>query len=328
VLESVIILSTAFLLDIALGDPSYRAHPVRLIGRLATAFEGVFFRIQCTGYVGGCVFFSAMLLIIAAVFTGTRLGLGWIHPKMPFLWDVFILYSCIALRDLTHHALPISKALEKGDLAKAREAVQRIVSRNASVLDAHGVARAAVESVSESFVDGFLAPIFWFGAGAVAAAYLGLHSATFGLLCAVLYRTVNTLDSMVGYKNERYGRFGFVSAKADDALNFIPARLAVIPLFIAACCCLLSPISGLNVWFRDRLKSPSPNAGHAEAFAAGALGLMLNGPVAYSFGTCDKSWIGVGTPCALPHHIRKCTKLIFCAGVFSVGIETIILIIV
>lgn len=326
-LESSLILSAAFLLDIAFGDPAYRAHPVRLIGRLATTLEAIFFRLRATGYVGGGIFFLAMLSVVAAVYTVTRFGFGRLHPKMPFLWEVFMLYSCIALRDLTHHALPISKALESGDLAKAREAVQRIVGRDASVLDAHGVARAAVESVSESFVDGFFAPIFWFGTGAVAAAYLGLHSATFGLLCAVLYRTVNTLDSMVGYKNERYGRFGLLSAKADDVLNFVPARLAVIPLFIAACCCRLSPISGLNVWFRDRLKSPSPNSGHAEAFAAGALGLMLNGPVTYAFGTCDKAWIGAGTPNALSHHIRKCNRLIFWAGIFSVGIEVILLII-
>jgi adenosylcobinamide-phosphate synthase len=112
-----------------------------------------------------------------------------------------------------------------------------------------------------------------------------------------------------------------LSAKADDVLNFIPARLAVVPLFLAACGCLLAPISGVKVWFRDRLKSPSPNSAHTEAFAAGALGLMLGGPVTYPFGTRFKPWIGFGTPGALPHHIRTCTKLIFCAGFIGVLIE-------
>jgi adenosylcobinamide-phosphate synthase len=319
VLESAFILGTAFLLDITLGDPSYKAHPVWLIGRLTTALEGVFFRISKTGYIGGCVFFSVMLMIVAAVFLGTRFGLEWIHPRLSTLWDVFILYSCIAMRDLHSHAQPISNALENGDLVKAREAVQRIVGRDASVLDAHGVAWAAVESVSESFVDGFFAPIFWFGMGSVSAEYLGFESVAFGLICAVLYRTVNTLDSMVGYKTN--GKFGFLAAKADDMFNFIPARLAVFSLFLAACCCRLSPISGIKVWFCDRLKSPSPNSAHSEAFAAGALGLMLNGPVIYPFGSCDKPWIGFETTDALPHHIRTCTKLVFCAGFISVLIE-------
>ncbi|MCP4675302.1 MAG: cobalamin biosynthesis protein CobD [Deltaproteobacteria bacterium] len=312
--DPALVLGVAFLLDTAIGDPAYRLHPVRLIGGLAALCERAFFRINMNGYFGGGVFFVLITSLVTASYVAVRFGLGLVHDWLPPAWDVFTLYSCFALRDQLDHARPVLKALKREDLIAARSAVQMIVGRDSSTLDAHGIARGAVESIAENFVDGFFAPVFWFTTSATLASLSGMDPLLSGVIAGIIYRTINTLDSMVGYRNDRYAQFGFISAKADDLVNYIPARLSIAGLFLSALFCRLAPISGLKAWLHDRRKHPSPNSGHSESFAAGALSLRLGGPTNYTFGVMDKPWLGSGTPDATGQHVRQCLKLVLCAG--------------
>jgi adenosylcobinamide-phosphate synthase len=241
------------------------------------------------------------------------------HPYAAVACDLWVVYSCLALQDMVHHARPVATALEAGDLPAARTAVQRIVGRDAAVLDAPGVARAAVESVAESFVDGFFAPVCWFVTGALVAHVAGVDPLRSAILTMLVYRTVNTLDSMVGYRDERYLLFGRCSARLDDVLNFIPARLSLLILSLAASSCRLDSRSGWRVARRDRLKHESPNSAHTESFAAGALGLKLGGPLRYDDGLLEKPWLGDGTPLAQPGDIRTVCRFMQWAGAWSIA---------
>ena len=314
-----LLLVAAFVLDTALGDPVYPLHPVRLIGHFAGALEKLFFKCRMNGTAGGALFCLVTVLSAVMVFAGIHVALGAVGAYLAAIFDVFMLYSTIALTDLRRHAIPIRNALLSDDLDGARRFVQRIVGRDAKRLDAVGVARATVESIAESFVDGFFAPVFWFFIAALIGETVAFHPGFLGVAAATAYRAVNTLDSMVGYRNSRYLRFGCFSARADDVLNFLPARLALPFLLFAAWTLGAFPIRGLKAWLRDRRKSPSPNSAHTESFAAGALGIQLGGPVIYAHGTVEKPRIGTGTPDVQPRHIDASVRLVFAAGLLSVA---------
>ena len=318
-----IVLAGAYGVDSLVGDPVYSLHPVRLIGRAVAWLERGLRALRLSGILGGAWLAIAMLLLVLGVYVALRRFFGGLHPYAAVALDVFIVYSCLALKDMALHARPVAAALEAGDVPAARAAVQRVVGRDAAVLDAPGVARAAVESVAESFVDGFFAPVCWFLAAAVVAGLAGAEVLPWAVGATLAHRTINTLDSMVGYRDERYLLFGRVSARLDDAVNFIPARLSLPLLFAAAGFCRLDARAGWRVACRDRLKHESPNAAHAESFAAGALGLRLGGPLQYPDGPVDKPWIGDGTPEARPSHIRDVCRLVQWAGALAVGVSVL-----
>lgn len=324
--DAVLVLTAAFLLDAVLGDPVYRWHPVRLIGQLAASVERGCFAVGLSGCVGGAVFFTATVGGAIAAYWGGHLLLSRLHPLAALPFDTFVFYSTFALTDLRRHTRPIRRALDGNDLNAARDAVQWIVGRDVQNLDETGVARAAVESVAENFVDSLLSPIFWYALTAGATILAGAPARAAGVTAALVYRTANTLDAMVGYKNERYATFGFTAAKVDDFLNYIPARLAILPLFLTALIGAHSPAGGLRAWRRDRHKSPSPNAGHTESFVAGALGIRLGGPTIYRHGTVEKPWLGSGTRRVTAHHIRLSARLITIAGWLSAGGALILLV--
>jgi adenosylcobinamide-phosphate synthase len=323
--ESCLVLLAAYGADCFFGDPAYPLHPVRLIGRCIPSVER---RLRASGYAGirgGALLVAAMLLIVLGAYLVVRMFCGAVHPAALFALDVFVVYSCVALKDMERHALPVASALDAQDLSAARAAVQRIVGRDAAVLDAPGVARAAVESVAESFVDGFFAPLCWFVAGATFAALMGADIIVWAVGATLAYRTVNTLDSTVGYRDERYLRFGRISARLDDALNYVPARLSLAPLYVAAYVGCMDARAGWTIALRDRLKHESPNAAHAESFVAGALGLRLGGPLQYPDGAVEKPWLGDGTPDAGPAHIRAVCHLVQWTGGVSVAAAALLL---
>ncbi len=317
---SPLVLLLAFALDQCLGDPVYPLHPVRLIGRLISSLEVVLRRIGLGNRCGGVLLVMTVSGLSLGAYWGLRWAVGLVHDYAASAFDVFVLYSCFALRDLVAHVRPVADRLDAGDVAAARSALQRIVGRDVARLDASGVARAAVESVAESFVDGLLATLFWFTVGAVFAVAAGRMPGVWAVGAVLSYRCVNTLDSMVGYRNERYARFGWAGARLDDVLNFIPARLGLGPLFVAAVACRLDARGGWRVAMRDRLKHASPNSAHAESFAAGALGVRLGGPTVYPERTVEKPWLGDGEHDVSPAHIRQACRLIRCAGWISVAI--------
>jgi adenosylcobinamide-phosphate synthase len=203
----------------------------------------------------------------------------------------------LAQRSLYDHVRKVADTLQQSDLAGARSAVAMIVGRDTQELDESGVARAAIESLSESFCDGVTAPLFWF--------------VLLGLPGIWIYKAINTADSMIGHREEPYRAFGWAAARADDALNFIPAR-------IAGCLLCIAGRGGWGTMWQDARKHASPNAGWPEAAMAGALGLWLAGPVAYDGVTHHKPWIGNGRPSATGEDIRRALSLYVyaCAGLW------------
>lgn len=270
----------AFLLDLLLGDPPRWPHPVRALGRLITWLEPLlrqrFPDPRQAGVALAVICLSTTAILVSLIRLGAQ-GLGGL-----WLWiiDIMLLYWALALKDLADHAWAVYLALEAGDLPQARQALARIVGRDTAALSEAGVIRATVETVAENTVDGVLSPLFY---GALA-----------GPLGAWLFKTVSTLDSMVGYKNERYRDFGWASARLDDLANWLPARLSW-PLFLAAAALLER--NWREVWRtcrQEARKHPSPNAGWPEAAISGALGLRLGGPSYYQGQLVAKPWIGSG----------------------------------
>jgi adenosylcobinamide-phosphate synthase len=253
----------ALLLDLALGDPRWLPHPVRLIGRLIAALEGPARQVIPDARLAGSVTALAVILA-AALITGAMIGIaGWIHPLLEDAVSIILLYTTLAARDLADHSIGVYRALERFDLAEARRLVSWLVGRDTERLTEAEVVRAAVESVAENTVDGIIAPLFFAAIG--------------GPAVAMAYKAVSTLDSMIGYRSERYIDFGRTAAKIDDGANWLPARLAA-PIITAAAALTGGRASAAwRIARRDGRKHMSPNAGIAEAAFAGALGIRLGG---------------------------------------------------
>lgn len=255
----------AVLLDLLLGDPRRLPHPVRLIGRGITALENPLRRVTSSQRVNGAL----LAVIVVGATGGVTFAVLWlaaqIHPLAADILAVVFLYTTLSIRDLGKHAMDVYRALKSGNLADARQKVSFMVGRDTDALDEKGVIRAAVESVAENTVDGIIAPLFF--------------AALFGPVGAMMYKAASTLDSMVGYKNEKYLHFGWASARLDDVANFIPARLTAPLMAIGALITGNRPMQALHICLRDRKNHASPNAGIPEAMMAGALGVCLGGPL-------------------------------------------------
>jgi adenosylcobinamide-phosphate synthase len=272
------VLVAALLLDLALGDPRWLPHPVVLIGRLISALDTTLNRIASHQRSAGI-----LLVLITAGSAGAAVWLlirgGYLlHPVAGFLASACISYTCLATRSLHRESALVADALAAGNIAEARRSLSYIVGRDTADLDESEIWRALIETVAENTSDGIIAPLFWL--------------TVTGPVGGMVYKSVSTLDSMVGYRNERYLRFGWASARMDDLLNFIPARLTALLMILAAPLAGLSPKGALSVVLRDRLKHPSPNSGHPEAAAAGALGVRLGGPARYMGTPSWKAYIG------------------------------------
>jgi adenosylcobinamide-phosphate synthase len=258
-------IAIALLLDLVLGDPRWMPHPVRLIGRLIAALEGPARRAIPDARLAGSVTALAVILT-AALTTGAMIGIaGWIHPLLEDAVSILLLYTTLAARDLADHSIGVYRALERFDLAEARRLVSWLVGRDTERLTEAEVVRAAVESVAENTVDGIIAPLFFAAIG--------------GPAVAMAYKAVSTLDSMIGYRSERYIDFGRTAAKIDDGANYIPARLAAPIITAAAALTGGRATAAWRIARRDGRKHLSPNAGIAEAAFAGALGIRLGGVI-------------------------------------------------
>jgi adenosylcobinamide-phosphate synthase len=302
------ILAAAFLLDLLIGDPPCPLHPVRLTGHLIRQAEKFLRALKINLLAGGVLLVAITLTVLLASYALLSACFG----QVVWVLNLLIVYSLLALKDLVHHALAVRNTLHDGDLSGAQAAVQMIVGRNAALLDAHGVARATVESAAENFVDGFLSPVFWYALGAIL-----FQNTAGGIALLLIYKAASTLDSMVGYRNDRYLLFGRAGARLDDLMNFIPARLS-IPLIAATAWGLSMDFkSAWRIGWRDRLKHSSPNSAHAEAAVAGALNLRLGGPTAYAHGTVEKPWLGDGSPDAVAADITRAVTLILLCGTFA-----------
>lgn len=295
------VLLAALVLDALIGDPYalYRAvpHPVALIGRAIAALDAAWNRPERSRRVRRLL----GVLLLATMVAG-MLAVGGVivavAARVPYGWliEAVAVYVLLAQQSLYLHVRAVARALERDGLAAGRRAVGMIVGRDPDTLDEAGVCRAAVESCAESFADGVVSPIFWY-------VVLGLP----GMLA---FKAVNTLDSMVGHKSEKYVDFGWASARFDDLMNFVPARIAGW-LLVAAAGLSRAADGHRAAWvmLRDARVHHSPNAGWPESAIAGALGLRLLGPRVYPGEVVEAPWIGEGTAAAAPRHIRLALRL-------------------
>ena len=260
-----------FVLDALLGDPYNMPHIIRLVGSYIACSERVLRKLFPTTPRGERVAGVVMVLVVAGVSTLVATLILWtlygVLPPLGFVAESLVCYQMLAGRQLEIEAIRVRDALRDEGLEAGRKAVSMIVGRDTQNLDEAGVVRAAVETVAENASDGVVAPLLWMALGGAAG--------------GVLYKSVNTMDSMVGYKNERYLHFGWAAAHVDDALNWVPARLTGLLM------CVVAPLVGLDgagawrVYRRDRKRHASPNSAHPEAACAGALGVQLAGPASY-----------------------------------------------
>jgi adenosylcobinamide-phosphate synthase len=315
------ILIAALVLDLILGDPPFPFHPARLIGGSISVFEKMMMRLRWSGLGGGILLVTMTIGLAIGAYLALRQFIGGLHPILAIVLDLYLAYTCLALKDLCKHAEPIAESLARSDLTQARSALQKIVGRDTSKLETEAVARGAVESVAENFVDGVLSPMFWYTLVAVVSHLSGCPSpAAAGIVGMLGFKAISTLDSMVGYRSDRYLLFGRPAARLDDLANFLPARLSLIILYIGA---FISGESGREGWkiaLRDRRKHPSPNAGHPESFVAGALGIKLGGPSVYQEGVVDKPWLGTGDVELGPEHIHRSCRLVYQSSWISLSI--------
>ena len=316
-------MAAGFALDAVLGDPHGWPHPVRLIGRQIAFEEGLIrtYLLEEAGRAGDAwplgAAQTARLAGAALAFDVATLApfLTWlglkacrrVHPALALAAETLLCYQLLAARSLADESMKVHDALAAGDLEAARGALAMIVGRDTDCLDEQGVARAAVETVAENTSDGVVAPLLFMGLG--------------GACAAMAYKAVNTLDSMVGYKNERYRDLGLASAKLDDALNFVPARIA------GALMCAASKLAGLDagrawrVFKRDRRNHASPNSAHTEAACAGALGVQLGGGGYYFGEYVDKPTIGDDVRPIEAADIPRANKLMRSTALLALGLS-------
>lgn len=304
-MEILLALAVGFTLDLIFGDPRGFPHPVVLIGKLISAGEGLLRRLFPKTARGEFWAGLCLVVLVCGLSFGLPLGLIFltrlIHPLLALALQAFWAYQILATKSLRDESMKVFSALNRGDLAAARMAVSYIVGRDTATLDKAGVSKAAVETVAENTADGVVAPMLFFALG---GAPLGL-----------LYKAINTMDSMLGYRNDRYRHFGTAAARLDDLANLIPARLSAFLMMLASGFLGLNTKNAWKIWRRDRYNHKSPNSAHTETVAAGALGVQLAGP-AYYFGVLfDKPFIGDALREIRPADIPAVNRLMVCTSV-------------
>lgn len=314
----------ALLIDFAAGDPQWVPHPVIMIGRLIGSLEKYLRRWSVSvkyEKILGC--FLALITVGAVLaISAAAVWLAWrMAPWLGLMVNLGLIWTSLAAKSLAQAAREVAEPLEKyrrggreEDLKRARRALGRIVGRDVDNLPPEDVARGAVETVAENSSDGIVAPLFY--------AFLG------GAPLAMAYKAVNTLDSMVGYRNERYLHFGWASARLDDLANWIPARLTALLMVVAAA--LFGRFGGLNLDFgrawrcllRDGGNHPSPNSGRPEAAAAGALGVRLGGINRYQGQVSRRPHLGDPVRGLGPESVRRMIWLMFATACLAGAVGT------
>ena len=271
-----------FILDCFLGDPVWMPHPVVYMGKTITWAEKFlrarFPKTPKAEFRAGLCLAAGLPLLTLLVTGGICLLASRLHPVVGFAVQTLWCWQALAMRGLAAESRNVWKELQKEDLPAARKAVGRIVGRDTERLTAEGVIKAAVETVAENFSDGVAAPMLYM--------FLG------GAPLALVYKSINTMDSMVGYKNERYLWFGRAAARLDDAANYLPARVSVLCWVAAAALTGQDWKGAWRIWQRDRRCHASPNSAQIEAACAGSLGVQLAGPAWYFGELYDKPTIG------------------------------------
>ena len=291
-----------FIIDFFVGDPHAIPHPVVAIGKLISFLDrklriGDSDKRDILRGVWTVLIVSAVSIAVPSFI----LFIMWkIHPVAYLAVNSIMCAQIVAARELVRECSSVEKALEKGDVEGARKAVSYVVGRDTEALDKEDICRAAVETIAENGSDGVIAPLFWM--------FL------FGAVGGFFYKAVNTMDSMLGYKNEKYLYFGKAAAKTDDFVNFIPSRISALLMIVSCPLCHLDGKNALRIFRRDRFKHKSPNAAQTESVFAGALNVRLNGPAFYGGVLHEKEYLGDDTRPIAPADIRKSGHLMYTAS--------------
>lgn len=285
-----------FGIDCILGDPHSLPHPIRAIGALIAKLEG-FIRSHFHNLKTGGIFLAATVLLGSSGLPLVILLLCYrLHPAAGILAESLMCYYLMAPRCLKTESMKVCRALEAKDMDAAKTAVSMIVGRDTHSLSEPEIIRAAVETVAENTSDGVTAPILYM---------------IFGAPLGFFYKAANTMDSMIGYRNERYAELGYFAAKLDDVLNFIPSRISAIVMIATTALLRMDARRAFRIWRRDRRRHASPNSAQTEAVCAGALGIRLGGN-AYYFGTLhQKDWIGDPIRPPETDDIRRANRLMY-----------------
>lgn len=268
----------ALLLDWLIGDPYSWPHPVKLMGNYIYAWMALQNKWRVPPYLSGLFLWFTLVSFTGGLTHLFLWGAKMIHPVLYWTIWIYLAYSCLATRSLAVEAKKVYKRLTKGTLEEARYQVGMIVGREVSQLTKEEITKATIETVAENTADGVIGPLF--------CLFLG------GPILAMIYKAVNTLDSMVGYKTEKYHQIGFVSAKMDDLVNLIPARLTWFFLLLSARILQFDVKNALKIGWRDRYQHTSPNSAFSESVVAGALGIQLGGSHIYHGEVVEKPTIG------------------------------------
>ena len=307
---SAVVMTLAFVLDQIVGDPKSLPHPVVGIGRVISILESLL-------NYGSAEAKRIKGVLLAFLIVGGSWFLTWIVVKYAYFLnnyfgivvEVYLIFTTLAGKSLLDAGRNVLIPLKEGDLEQARVRLSWLVSRNTSSLPEGEVVRGTVETIAENFVDGILSPLIY--------AFIG------GAPLAMAFKAISTLDSMVGYKNERFNHFGWFSAKADDWANFVPARISVLILLLAGWFYRMPVAPAYNVWKRDAKKHPSPNGGNPESIVAGLLKIKLGGMNIYDGRFHYRAEMGEGLEKLSSIHIEKSIKLIRLATLisFSLGLN-------
>ncbi len=303
-------LLTGYVLDLIFGDPRQIYHPIRIIGNLIAVLEKgirkVFPKTSRGELAGGTVLVVLVVLICTAV-PAALLGLAaWIHPAVYWLLASFWCWQILATKSLKTESMKVYAPLKEGDLPAARRAVAMIVGRDTERLTEEGVAKAAVETVAENTSDGIVAPLIFLALGGPALGFF--------------YKAVNTMDSMVGYKNERYLYFGRTAARLDDVLNFLPSRISAWLMILAAAFLGMDGKNAKRIYLRDRRNHASPNSAQTEAVMAGALRVQLAGDAWYFGELYKKPTIGDPFRAVEPEDIVRANRLMYLTSALALAV--------
>lgn len=319
--ERIIVIGVGFILDLLLGDPHFLWHPVRGIGKLIEWTEKLLRRSlrirEAREADKGKKRLAGVLLVGIVLFlsTGIPVLLLWgawrIHPWLKTALECMMCYQLLAMKSLRVESMKVYDALKTGDLEQARRAVSMIVGRDTDRLDEEGVTRAAIETVAENTSDGVIAPL--------------VYLLAFGAAGGFFYKAVNTMDSMVGYKNDKYCYLGTAAARLDDVLNFLPARLAAVMMIPAAGLLGLDAKKAAAVFVRDRYRHASPNSAQTEAVCAGALHIQLAGDAWYFGKQYHKPTIGDNDRPVEPEDIRRANRLLYVTSFLVLALGLLVL---
>ena len=299
-----------FIIDFFVGDPYSIPHPVVGIGKWISFFDRHLRRGNSNpkDVPRGALTVILVALISTAVPAAVLTASWLIHPLVYFAVSSVMCWQLLAARQLIREGKKVQRALEKGDTEGARYAVSMIVGRDTDVLDEKGITRAAVETVAENTSDGVIAPLFWM--------FL------FGAVGGFFYKSVNTMDSMLGYKNEKYLYFGRAAAKTDDFVNYVPARISALLMIVSAPLCRLDMKNAWRIFRRDRYKHASPNSAQTESVCAGALGVRLAGDAVYGGVVKKKEFIGDPLREIEPMDITRAGHLMYLSSLLTLIIGT------